>query len=320
VKKMPIVNSIVAAMAGEMRRDERVIYLATNPPAELTDEFGPLRVRRTPIAESAMTGMAVGAAASGLRPIVGLSNVAFMFVAFDQIINQTARARYMFGCQRDFPIVIVGHFLNGTRSAAQHSQTGYAYFAHAAGLKVAAPSNAADAHGLMSAAVRDNNPVVYLYAERLNRIEEEVPDDVVPVPLGVARNLHHGVDLTIVGVGAMARVALAAAELLTAEGISADVIDPRTLVPLDLAAIAESVGRTGRLVIVDESFPVCSIASEIAARIAGDDQCLRALRGPIRRVCTAPVPVPFSGYLEDAVMPGVGDVIEAARELVAMRA
>jgi pyruvate dehydrogenase E1 component beta subunit len=306
-------------MADEMRRDERVIYLATNPPAPLIDEFGPGRVRRTPIAESALTGMAVGAAAGGLRPIVGLSNVAFMFVAFDQIVNQTARARYMFGGQRDFPIVIVAHFLNGTRSAAQHSQTGYAYFAHAAGLKVATPSNAADAHGLMTSAVRDNNPVIFLYAERLNRIHEEVPDDVGAIPLGVARTLRHGEDVTLVGVGAMALVALAAAHQLAADGISADVIDPRTVVPLDLAAIAESVQRTGRLVIVDESFPVCSVASEIAACVAGDERCLRALRGPVRRVCTEPVPVPFSGHLEDFVMPGVDDVIRASHELVAVR-
>jgi acetoin:2,6-dichlorophenolindophenol oxidoreductase subunit beta len=308
---------ILDAIAEEMARDESVLYLATNPPQAFTDQFGTLRVRRTPIAESAMMGMSVGAAASGYRPVVGLANVTFSFSAGDPILNQAGKIRYMSGAQRAFPLVFYASFFNGGRMAAQHSQTGFAVFAQAAGLKIVAPSSAADAKGLMKAAIRDNNPVAFIYSDRLGSTEEEVPDDDHVIPLGVAHTIRPGSDITIVGICHMARIAEQAADKLAHDGISAEVIDPRSLVPLDMATIRQSVRRTGRLIIVDESFPTCSFASEIAAAICEDSESLRALAAPVRRLCTAPVPVPFSPPLEDYVLPGVNDVVSAARQLVA---
>jgi acetoin:2,6-dichlorophenolindophenol oxidoreductase subunit beta len=310
-------TAIVTAIAEEMRRDERVFTMATFLPAELTAEFGETRVRRTPISEAAITGMAIGAAGSGLRPIVGWGSVSFSFVAFDQVINQAARIRYMFGGQRDFPIVFRARYLNGTRSAAQHSQTGYALFAHAAGLKLAVASNPADAKGLLKAAIRDDNPVVFFEAQRLGALTGEVGDEDDVVAFGSAAIPRAGTDVTIVAIGYMVVVALEAAEQLAREGISAEVVDPRTLVPLDVDAIRGSLARTGRLVVVDESFPTCSMASEIAALVAEDAESLSALKAPVRRVCTAPVPVPFSAPLEDHVLPGVQRVCDEVRALVA---
>jgi acetoin:2,6-dichlorophenolindophenol oxidoreductase subunit beta len=298
-----------AAMAEEMERDERVFLMGTRVPPWMEERFGRARVRRSPIVESAMTGMAIGAAGSGLRPVVAWNNISFSFVAFDQIVNQAARIRYMFGGQREFPIVFRGTYANGTRSAAQHSQTAYALYAHAGGLKVIVPSCPADAKGLLQAAIRDDDPVIVCEAGRLGPMRGEVGDEVMP--LGVAKTKRAGTDVTVVAVGYMVEVALQAAQRAHENGISVEVIDPRTLVPLDLAALHESVRRTGRLVVVDESFPTCSIAGEIIATIAEDAESLHALRAPAQRVCTAPVPVPFSPALEDAVLPGVDRVLAA---------
>jgi pyruvate dehydrogenase E1 component beta subunit len=302
-------QAIEQAMAEEMRADDRVFYMATIMAQGLLEEFGPKRVRSTPIAESCMTGMAIGAAGSGYRPIVGWGNVCFSFVAFDQIANQAAKIRYMFGAQRDFPIVFRAGYLNGTRSAAQHSQTGYALYAHAGGLKIAVPSRAADAKALMKTAIRDDNPVVFLTPQRLLTSVGEVPDGAADLPFGQGVVRRDGSDVTIVGIGYMVEVALEAAEQLAAQGVSAEVIDPRTLVPLDVDLIRASVQRTGRLVVVDESFPTCSFASEIAVLVAEDGDSLRALTAPIRRVCAAPVPIPFSPTLEDFVLPSVDRVV-----------
>jgi len=308
------ITVIMGVIAQQMREDSRVLYMSTEPPTELIDEFGPVRVRRAPIAESAMVGMATGLAGSGYRPIVGLNNVAFHFVAFDQIINQTARIRYMSGGQRRFPMVLFSYYSNGTRTASQHSQTGFAYYAHAGGLKVVSPTTVADAAGLMQSAIRDDNPVVFLYPRRVDTEEEDVPAVIEPVQLGPARIERHGTDVTVVGVGTIAREARPAADALSADGISCEVIEIRTIVPLDMVAIRKSVLRTGRLIILDESFPTCSIAAEIAASIAEDGECLSALKAPIQRVCTAPVPVPFSGPLEDVVLPDRDDLIAAVKK------
>ena len=299
-----------AAMAEEMRLDERVFCMATSPPPALVREFGASRVRRTPIAESAVTGMAVGAAGSGMRPIVLWSCVNFSFVAFDQVVNQAARIRYMFGGQRDFPIVFRARYLNGTRSAAQHSQTGYALYAHASGLKIVVPSSAADAKALLKAAIRDPNPVLFFESDRLADVREEVSDDAV-IRLGVADVKRSGDDVTVVAIGYMVTLALAAAARLEQAGISVEVIDPRTLVPLDIDTIRSSVRRTGRLVVVDESFPTCSLASEIVTAVVEDTHTLAALRAAPKRVCTLPVPVPFSPPLEDYVLPGEDRIYEA---------
>lgn len=308
--------ALLDAVAEEMRRDARVFFMATNPPRPLSEEFGPGRVRRTPISEAAMTGMAIGAAGSGFRPIVHWGNVCFSFVAFDQAVNQAARIRYMFGGQRDFPIVFCARYLNGTRSAAQHSQTGYALYAHAAGLKIAAPSNAADAKGLLKAAIRDPDPVVFFESERLGKTASEIASGEPLVPFGSAAVRRSGTDVTIVAIAYMVEEALAAASALEEHGINAEVLDPRTLVPLDTDAIRESVQRTGRLIVVDESFPTCSFAAEIITSVVEDGATMQALQAPPQRVCTLPVPVPFSPALEDHVLPGAQRIADVARSVV----
>ena len=311
---MSFAAALETAMAEEMRRDEKVYTMSTAPSPALLQELGPTRVRRMPISEATMTGIAVGSAGCGFRPVVHWRSVTFAFMAFDQVVNQACKIRYMFGGQRDFPIVFRASYLNGSRSAAQHSQTGYALYAHLAGLKVVLPSGAADARGLLKSAIRDNNPVVCFEPARIDPITEEVPDGEGLVPIGVASVKRPGTDVTIVALGYMVYPALAAAEELAAEGVSAEVIDPRTLVPLDVDTIRQSVQKTGRLIVVDESAPTCSMASEIAAVVAEDWETCRVLRAPVRRVCTAAVPIPFSPPLEDFVLPDQQNIVDAVRE------
>src|SRR5918912_413340 len=224
--------ALESAMSEEMRRDASVYTMSTAPSPGLLQEFGPTRVRRMPISEATMTGIAVGSAGCGFRPVVHWRSVTFAFMAFDQVVNQACKIRYMFGGQRDFPIVFRARYGNGTRSAAQHSQTGYALYAHLAGLKVVLPSGAADAKGLLKTAIRDNNPVVCFEPGRIDPIQEEVPDGDHLVPIGVASVKRPGRDVTVVALGYMLYPSLAAAEAVAAAGASVEVIDPRTLVPL----------------------------------------------------------------------------------------
>lgn len=310
MSNMTYAAALEGAIAAEMRADQSVFHMGTLQPADLLEEFGSSRVRRTPISESAMTGMAIGAAGSGWRPIVNWRCTTFTFVAFDQIVNQAAKIRYMLGGQQDFPLTFRAFYIGRMRSAAQHSQTAYAMFAHVPGLKLVAPSTPADAMGLLRSSIRDNNTVVCFEATILDSLEGEVPDDHL-VPLGKADVKRSGSDVTVVSIGSMLWPALDAAEELEELGISAEVIDPRTLVPLDTDTIKESVIKTGRLVVVDESPPTCSFASEIAALIAEDPETFRALLGPTRRVTAASVPVPYSPPLEDEVLPGSDDVVTA---------
>lgn len=305
-----------SAMAEEMRRDPRVYTMATSPSQTLLAEYGPMRVKRMPISEATMTGIAVGSAGCGYRPVVHWGSVTFAFMAFDQVVNQACKIRYMFGGQRDFPIVFRARYGNGTRSAAQHSQTGYALYAHLAGLKVVLPSGAADAKGLLKSAIRDNNPVVCFEPGRADALVEDVPGDDSLVPIGLASVKRTGTDVTVVALGYMVHETLAAAEELAGEGISVEVIDPRTLVPLDADTIRNSVRKTGRLIVVDESAPVCSVASEIMAVIAEDWENCRGLRAPMRRVTMPAVPVPFSPPLEDFVLPDQARIVSAIREVV----
>jgi pyruvate dehydrogenase E1 component beta subunit len=262
-----------------------------------------------------MSGIAVGAAASGLRPVVMLANTAFSLLAFDQIVNQAARMRYMFGAQRSLPIVFRAGYHNGTNMAAQHSMTGYAFYAHAAGLKVVVPSDPEEAAALLRTAVRDDNPVFMFEAGRVQSMQAEaIRDD--PIPFGEGKVRRQGMDVTVVGIGYMLNVALAAADRVAQEGISAEVIDPRTLVPFDADTVKSSVLRTGRLVVVDESFPTCSFASEIVARVLCDADVFRRLSAPPQSVCTLAVPTPFSPPLERAVLPDEADVCSAIRTVV----
>jgi len=317
-RSMTYVAAIETAIAEEMRRDEKVFHMGTLQPAGLLGEFGQARVRRTPISEAAMTGLGIGSAATGWRPIVNWRAVTFTFGAFDQIVNQAAKLRYMTGGQFTFPVVFRTFYIGGQRSAAQHSQTGYAMFAHVAGLKIVAPSSPADALGLLKAAVRSDDPVVVFEANRLDGLVGDVPDGDHVVPLGVGEIKRVGTDVTIVAIGSMVWPALEAAETLAASGIEAEVVDPRSLVPLDIDLIRDSVRHTGRLVVADESVGTCSMASEVAAISVEDGETFRRLKAPVARVVARPVPIPYSPPLEDYVLPDATDVTEAARAVCAV--
>ena len=301
------------AMAEEFARDPRTFCMATTPPAALQKKFGPARVRRTPISEAGFTGVAIGAAGCGYRPIVLWRLVTFSFVAMDQVVNQASKIRYMLGGQASFPIVFRTYYGGGVRMAAQHSQSPYSMFMHLAGLKIVLPSSPYDAKGLLKSAIRDDNPVITFESSRLDNIEGEVPAEDYTVPIGVAEMKRSGSDVTIVAIGYMVHLAMQAAAELAKEGISVEVVDPRTLVPMDVETIRASVRKTGRLVIADEAPPTCSAAAEIAAIAAEDPATFHALKAPIKRVCAASVPVPYSPPLEDSVLPQLSDVITAVR-------
>ena len=306
-------QALAEAMAEEMRRDPRVIALATTQAPALEQEFGDKRVRITPISEAAFTGIGLGAAGSGFRPVIHWGMVTFMFVAMDQIVNQASKIRYMFGGQADFPVTYRCTTGGGAQSAAQHSQSPYSMFMHLAGLKIILPSTPADAKGLLKSAIRDNNPVIFFECSRLASIVGPVPEGEFTIPLGVADVKRLGSDVTVVGLAYYVREALAVAEKLAREGISIEVIDPRTLVPMDAEAIRASVRKTGRLVVVDEAPATCSAASEIIALVTEDPDTFRTLKSPVQRVCAAPVPVPFSPPLEQAALPDQSRITAAIR-------
>jgi pyruvate/2-oxoglutarate/acetoin dehydrogenase E1 component len=300
------------AVAIEMRDDDRIFYMATDVPDGLRSEFGSDRVRVGPIAENSMTGMAIGAAASGFRPVVHWRATTFTFVAYDQIVNHVAKLRYMVGGQVDFPILFRCYFMSGRRTAAQHTQSAYAMLAHVPGLKIIAPSSPADGMGLIRSAIRENNPVISFESMRLFPSEGEVPDDHI-VPLGVAKTVNQGSDVTVVALSSMVGTCMSVAESMADDGISVEVIDPRTLVPLDTQSIIESILKTGRLVVADESPPRCSMASEIITTVVENAAAFKALKGAPERVTVPAVPIPYSPVLEDHVLPDAHDVEAAIR-------
>jgi len=316
MREITFQKALDEAVAEEMRRDPKVITMATDFTGDPVKEFGPARVRFTPISESVLTGMGLGAAGCGFRPIVHWRMVTFSFVAMDQVVNQASKIRYMFGGQADFPVTYRCTTGGGMGLAAQHSQSPYSMWMHLAGLKIVLPATPADAKGLLKSAIRDNNPVVSFECSRLAGTTGPVPDGDHLVPIGVAEVKRAGSDVTIVALAYYVREALAVAEELSREGISAEVIDPRTLVPLDAETIWASVRKTGRVVIVDEAPATCSAASEIAALVAEDPETFRALRAPVRRVCAVPVPVPYSPTLEEAALPKREDIKAAVYEVL----
>ena len=316
MREISFQKALDEAVAEEMRRDPRVITLATDFTGDPVKEFGPARVRFTPISEAVLTGMGLGAAGCGFRPIVNWRMVTFSFVAMDQIVNQASKIRYMFGGQADFPVTYRCTTGGGIGLAAQHSQSPYSMWMHLAGLKIILPSTPADAKGLLKSAIRDNNPVVSFECSRLAAATGPVPDGEHLVPIGVAEVKRAGADVTIVGLAYYVQEALAVAEELAQEGISVEVVDPRTLVPLDAETVRASVRKTGRVVIVDEAPATCSAASELAALIAEDPETFRALKAPVRRVCAAPVPVPYSPSLERAALPNREDIKAAIYEVL----
>jgi len=274
--------------------------------------FGPERVRDTPISEMAILGTAVGAALTGLRPVAEVMFMDFLGVCLDPLLNQAAKLRYMFGGRARVPLTVRTLSGAGMRAAAQHSQSLYWITAGIPGLKTVIPSNPADAKGLLLAAIRDDDPVVFCEPKGVLRLSADVPEGDYEVSLGRAARVREGSDVSLVAFGATVQTALAAADLLAAEGISADVIDLRSLAPLDEDAILASLARTGRVVVVDEATPRCGIASDVAALCV--DRGFDLLDAPVRRVTAPHAPVPFSALLEDAYVPSAARVVAAVRE------
>ncbi|MGC8491004.1 MAG: alpha-ketoacid dehydrogenase subunit beta [Syntrophobacteraceae bacterium] len=280
----------------------------------LLDEFGPKRVRDTPITESAIVGTAVGAASCGLRPVVELMFIDFIGVALDQLFNQAAKMKYMFGGKARLPMVLRASCGAGIGAAAQHSQSLEAWFMHVPGLKVVMPSTPADAKGLLIAAIRDDNPVVFLEHKMLYALEGEVPAGDYSIPLGKADIKREGKDVTVVATAQAVHTALSAAEKLSGEGVSVEVVDPRTLNPLDEETILESVRKTHRLVIVHEAVKFGGPGAEIAAMVA--EKAFDRLDAPILRVAAPFVPVPFSPPLEKEYIPSEDKLIRAVKAVM----
>jgi pyruvate/2-oxoglutarate/acetoin dehydrogenase E1 component len=310
-------EAAVEAVAEEMRRDPKIFYMSTDPIPSLLKEFGDGRIRATPIAEAALTGMAIGAAGSGFRPIVDWRQVTFGFVAMDQIVNQASKIHYMFGGQVRFPILYRAAVGGGTQLAAQHSQSPYSMFMNLAGLKMFLPSTPYDMKGLLKTAIRDNNPVISFESNRLMTRKGPVPDEDYTIPLGKADIKREGGDVTVVALAWLVHEAVAAAEELAPEGISVEVIDPRTLAPLDTQTIRNSVQKTGRLVVADEAGPTAGFSAEVAAVVTEDAATFARLKAPVKRVCALQVPIPYSPVLEDHVFPDRKRIVAGIRELLA---
>jgi len=314
-------GAITATLAEAMRADPQVLVLGEDvaeggpwgATAGLAEEFGAERVRSTPISEAAICGIAIGAAQSGLRPVVEIMFVDFVTLALDQLVNQAAKAHFMSGGQLRVPMVLRTQGGAGQRGGAQHSQSLEAWLTHVPGLKVVMPSTAADAAGLLASAIADDNPVVYVENKTLYFRSEDV-EDAGAVPIGRAQVVRSGRDATVVALSRLVHESLAAAEELAAEGIEVEVIDPRTLVPLDLDAIVESVARTHRLVVAHEAVEHGGFGAELAAQVQA--AAFDELDAPVARVGAPFTPIPFSPPLEDAYLPGRDDVARAVRSLL----
>lgn len=336
-QKISFSQAINEAMRLEMRRDSTVIIMgediaggASLPHMEgenkeawggtlgvtkgLAPEFGRHRVLDTPISESAFMGAAVGSASTGLRPIVELMFADFLGVCFDQIFNQGAKLRYMFGGKARVPMVVRTMFGGGLRAAAQHSQCLYSIFAHIPGLKVVVPSTPYDAKGLLISAIRDDDPVIFFEHKALYAMEGEVPEEDYTIPLGKADVKRVGKDVSIVALGRMVHVALEAAEKLAENGIEAEVVDLRSVSPMDNETILNSVKKTHRLIVVDEDYPRCGVAADVAALVA--DQAFDYLDAPCKMITAPHTPSPFAPNLEDLYIPSAETVVETARFLV----
>jgi pyruvate/2-oxoglutarate/acetoin dehydrogenase E1 component len=316
--EIPYIAAINEAIQLEMARDDDVLYygqnLATTENDEFLKAFGGDRVRVTPISETAEIGMAVGAALAGLRPVVELYMAEFMLVAMDQVVNEAPRFRYMSGGRVKVPMVLKAGYGFTAGWAGQHTGCIYSMFLGIPGLKVVLPSTAADAKGLMATAIRDDNPVCFLHHYLLTLEPGEVPDGEYLVPFGQAEIRRGGSDVTIVATGWMVGKALAAAEALAAEGIEAEVIDPRTLAPLDTATILASVEKTGHAVLVDQAPRHAAASAVIAAEIA--EHGFSSLKGPIRQVTGLDVTVPYSAPMEAFVLPDEAKITGAVREVL----
>jgi pyruvate dehydrogenase E1 component beta subunit len=321
-REMMFGEAMVTAIAEEMQSDSEVVFYGQNMAMTERDpmlkKFGKERVRITPISETAELGAAVGAAITGLRPIVELYMSEFMLVAFDQVLNEAPKLRYMSGGQVKVPVVFKAGFGFAAGWAGQHSNCIYNMMMGCPGLKVAIPSTPADAKGLMKSAIRDDNPVVYLHHYMLTLDKGEVPEGDYVIPFGVADTKRAGTDVTIVATAWMVKKSLAAAEILAKEGISAEVIDPRTLAPLDVNTILNSVKKTGRLVLVDQAPRHASAAAIIAAEVA--EHGFDHLKAPIKLVTALDTPIPYSEPLESFVLPNETKIVQAVKSVLAKQA
>ena len=321
-REITFAQAIREALAEEMRRDPRVFIIGEDVAeagtpfkvlSGLVEEFGRERVIDSPISEAGITGLATGAAMTGMRPVVDIMFGDFLTLAMDQIANQAAKVHYMSGGKLKVPLVVRTTLGATRRSAAQHSQSLHAWVSHVPGLKVALPSTPYDAKGLLKSAIRDDSPVVFFEDKMMYTMWGPVPAEEYTIPLGVAEVKRPGGDITIVATSSMVHVALAAAEALAAEGISAEVVDPRTTMPLDTETIIESARKTGRAMVVDEGYERYGVTAEIAAVIA--EGAFQYLDAPVRRLGAMHVPIPFSPVLEDLTVPTPETVAATARAL-----
>lgn len=326
VRELTFAEAVNEALAEEMRRDERV-FLIGEDVAEagtpfkvlsgLVEEFGPERVIDSPISEAGISGIGVGAAMTGMRPVVDIMFGDFLTLTMDQVANQAAKVHYMSGGKLRVPMVVRTTLGATRRSAAQHSQSLHAWVSHVPGLKVALPSTPYDAKGLLKAAIRDDGPVIVFEDKMDYQTRGPVPEDDYVIPLGVADVKREGTDVSIVATSSMVRVALAAADLLEADGIAAEVVDPRTTFPLDAEALIASANKTGRAIVVDEGYRRYGVTAELASVIA--EGAFYHLDAPVRRLGAMDVPIPFSPVLEDQTVPTPELVAQTAKSLVGKR-
>ncbi len=322
VREMTLGQAIREALAEEMRRDPRVFIIGEDVAEAgtafkvltgLVEEFGPARVLDSPISEAGITGLGVGSAMTGMRPVVDIMFGDFIGLAMDQIVNQAAKVHYMSGGKLSVPLVVRTTLGATRRTGAQHSQSLHAWVSHIPGLKVVLPSTPYDAKGLMKTAIRDENPVIFFEDKMMYQLKGMVPEGDYTIPFGVADIKRAGTDVTIVATSSMVQIALAAADLLEPLGISAEVIDPRTTLPLDTHTLIESAKKTSRAIIVDEGYQQYGVTAEIAAVIA--DGAFYYLDAPVKRLGAMNVPVPFSPVLEDVTVPTAQSVVELAKTL-----
>ncbi|MGH2376621.1 MAG: alpha-ketoacid dehydrogenase subunit beta [bacterium] len=322
MREITFAQAIREALAEEMRRDPRVFIIGEDVAeagtpfkvlSGLVEEFGRDRVIDTPISEAGFTGIGVGAAMTGMRPVVDIMFGDFVALAMDQIANQAAKVHYMSGGKLNVPMVVRTTMGATRRSAAQHSQSLHAWVSHIPGLKVVLPSTPFDAKGLLKTAIRDDNPVVFFEDKMMYTLKGPVPEGDYAISFGVADIKRQGTDITIVATSSMVQAALAAAESLAKDGISTEVIDPRTTVPLDARALIQSARKTGRAIVVDEGYQRYGVTAEIASVIA--DGAFYDLDAPVKRIGASHVPVPFSPVLEDLTVPTAESVAATARAL-----
>jgi acetoin:2,6-dichlorophenolindophenol oxidoreductase subunit beta len=322
MRELTLGEAIRETLAEELRRDPRVFIMGEDVAeagtpfkvlSGLVEEFGPARIIDTPISEAGITGLGVGGAMTGMRPIIDIMFGDFITLAMDQIVNQAAKVHYMSGGKLKVPLVVRTTLGATRRTAAQHSQSLHAWVSHIPGLKVVLPSTPADAKGLLKTAIRDDNPVIFFEDKMMYQLKGQVPEGDYIIPFGVADIKRTGTDITLVATSSMVQIALAAAEELAKLNISAEVVDPRTMFPLDKATLIESAKKTSRAIVIDEGYERYGVTAELAAVIA--EGAFYYLDAPVKRLGAMDVPVPFSPVLEDLTVPTAASVIAVAKTL-----